>query len=169
MSSGPTAAPWALVTPISSPQERFSVPIKDDHRMTAARENVDVVLAVDADGSAVAIGIAGGQFAPVADNLIPVFSISENDRGGRSASRLRALCGANGAEGSGCCGCGEACEELSTRHRTKVAHGHLPAMSLLRIHGRKPPVRRHHRSARTSADPRMRRIYSRRRATNPVQ
>jgi hypothetical protein len=39
--------------------QEFPVPIKHDDRVSAARKNVDIVLAVDADGSAVAIGVAG--------------------------------------------------------------------------------------------------------------
>src|SRR5258705_9047686 len=38
--------------------QEFSVPIIDDDGMSAARENVDIILTVDADGSGVAVRIA---------------------------------------------------------------------------------------------------------------
>ena len=60
--------------------QEFSVPIIDDDGMSAARENVDIILTVDTDGSGVAVRIAGWQLAPVLNHLISVISLSENDR-----------------------------------------------------------------------------------------
>ena len=60
--------------------QEFSVPIIDDDGMSAARENVDIILTVDTDGSGVAVRIAGWQLAPVLNHLKSVISLSENDR-----------------------------------------------------------------------------------------
>jgi hypothetical protein len=43
--------------------------------MSAARENVDVILTVDTDGSVVAVCVAGWQLAPVLKHPISVFSL----------------------------------------------------------------------------------------------
>jgi hypothetical protein len=73
--------------------QEFSVPIIDDDGMGAAREDVDIILTIDADGSSIAVRVAGRKFAPVLDYPIPVLSFSENDgrrgsaRGGRVSHR----------------------------------------------------------------------------------
>jgi len=69
------------------PQE-FSVPIIDDDGMRAARENVDIIFTVDADGGGVAVRVAGWQLAPVLNHLISVISLSKNDWRGCSARGL---------------------------------------------------------------------------------
>ena len=56
--------------------QEFSVPIIDDDGMSAAREDLDVILTVDADGSGVTVGVTGGQLAPVLNHLVSVFSLS---------------------------------------------------------------------------------------------
>ena len=61
------------------PQE-FSVPIIDDDGMRAARENVDIIFTVDADGGGVAVRVVGWQLAPLLNHLISVISRSETDR-----------------------------------------------------------------------------------------
>ena len=74
---------------------------------------------------------------------------------GEDASPAASACrtGPTVSREDGCYRRGEACEHLSTCHRTPGVHGQLPAMSLHRIHGRKPPVRRHHRTARDFSRP----------------
>src|SRR5262249_61545243 len=60
--------------------QEFSVPIIDDDGMSAARENVDIILTVDTNGSGVAVRVAGWQLAPVLNHLVSLISLSENDR-----------------------------------------------------------------------------------------
>ena len=97
--------------------QEFSVPIIDDDGMGAAREDVDIILTIDADGSSIAVRVAGRKFAPVLDYPIPVLSFSENDgrRGSARGGRVSHRC--DSAERSSCYRCGEACERLSTGHR----------------------------------------------------
>ena len=71
------------------PQE-FSIPIIDDDGMSAARENVDIIFTIDADGSSIAVRVAGRKFAPVLDDLISVLCFSENDAARRFRPRLPA-------------------------------------------------------------------------------
>jgi len=138
---GATAAPWELVKPISSPQERrIFRSDQDDDWMTAARENVDIVLAVDADGSAVAIGIAGGSSPSCRQ---PDIGISPFPRmtDGDAPPPPRRFVRRPGAEEKRLLRLRVSLrKKLSTCNRTKVAHGHLPGMSLLR-HTRKETAR----------------------------
>jgi hypothetical protein len=65
--------------------QEFSVRIIDDDRMSAARENVDIIPTVNADGSGIAVRVARWQLAPVLNHLISVFSLSESAPGRGSA------------------------------------------------------------------------------------
>ena len=58
--------------------QEFSVAVEDDDGVSAAVEDVDVVAAVDGDGSGLSIGPAVGQFAPVvAGEFVVVFAAAE--------------------------------------------------------------------------------------------
>src|SRR4029077_1411446 len=94
--------------------QKFSIAIKDDDGMSAARENVDITLTINADGSSIAVRVAGRKFAPFLDNLIPVLSFSENDGRRGSARGLNMSPRCDSAERRSCYGCGEACENSST-------------------------------------------------------
>jgi hypothetical protein len=56
--------------------QEFSVPIINDDGMSAARENIDIILTVDTDGSGVTISVARWQLAPILNHLVSVLSLS---------------------------------------------------------------------------------------------
>jgi hypothetical protein len=60
----------------SSPQERRKLPfaVEHDHRMLAAREHVNIILAVHPDRGNFAIVPAVRQFSPVFDDLEPILA-----------------------------------------------------------------------------------------------
>ena len=97
---------------------KFSIAIKDDDGMSAARENVDIILAINADGSSIAVRVAGREFAPFLDNLIPVLSFSENDRRRGSARGLNMSPRCDCTERRSCYGCGDLRELVDVSSNT---------------------------------------------------
>jgi hypothetical protein len=55
------------------------VAVEHHHRVFAAREDIDVVLAVHADRGDLAIAPAVGQPAPVLDHLVAVLARADDD------------------------------------------------------------------------------------------
>ena len=98
--------------------QKLSIAIKDYDGMSAARENVDVILTINADGSSIPVRVAGRKFAPFLYNLIPVLSFSENDGRGGSARGLNMSPRCGSAERRSCYGCGDLRELVDVSSNT---------------------------------------------------
>src|SRR6185437_1539070 len=68
--------------------EEVARPIEHRHRVFAAGEDVDVVLAVDADGGDLPVMPSGGQRAPVLGHFVAVFAFTDDDGHGGFPSLL---------------------------------------------------------------------------------
>ena len=65
--------------PFTPGAQEAAVAIEDDHRVRTAIEHVDIVVAIDADRTHVAVPPAGGQLPPALGNLIAKRAFTQND------------------------------------------------------------------------------------------